>query len=196
MSFDVHTFTIIGVRPLLMHNGQLCDPMNEHTRALKSASSRRNKGDEDHADVARAEYVGGLYHDAKHGPYLPVDVLQACIESGAKKRKLGKIFKGCVMVNEPGWGGYALSYKGPREVEALISDPAFRLTKAARVGQARVMRTRPRFPVGWSCTFEVEIVRGAVTREQVTQAIADAGTYEGIGDWRPRYGRFTVEASK
>ena len=43
-------------------------------------------------------------------------------------------------------------------------------------------------------TFGVEVMSGGATKAQVQQAIQYAGLYEGMGDWRPRYGRFVVKS--
>lgn len=197
MNDTMYTVTIEGIRPLLMHNGRLCDPLDEHTKKLKSAAKQRNKSDDDHIRVARIEFEGGLYHDPKLGPYMPSDNLQATLEKGAAKRKLGKVFKAHVGVDMPdGAPGFAIQYKGPRDIEGLWANRSFVFSKGAKVGQSRVIRTRVRFPTGWSCTFGVEVLADGVTKEQLQQAITDAGLYEGLGDWRPRYGRFVVKSVK
>lgn len=195
MGDAVYSVTIEGIRPMLMHNGRLCDPLDEHTKKLKTIAKQRNKSDDDHIRVARAEFEGGLYHDPKIGPYLPSDNLQAMIERGSTRRKLGKVFKAHVTVDMPEGDapGFAIKYKGPRSVEELWSNRAFVFSKGARVGQSRVMRTRARLPTGWSVSFRVEVLADGVTRDQLRQAIEDAGLYEGLGDWRPRYGRFVVK---
>ncbi|HXJ49152.1 MAG TPA: hypothetical protein VNF91_08290, partial [Candidatus Acidoferrum sp.] len=57
----------------------------------------------------------------------------------------------------------------------------------------RVMRTRPRFPSGWRCAFEITLMPSAgVNVEDVRQALTVAGALSGLGDFRPRYGRFKV----
>lgn len=195
MGDAVYDVTIEGIRPLLMHNGRLCDPLDEHTKKLKALAKQRNKSDDDHVRVARAEFEGGMYHDPKIGPYLPSDNLQAMIERGSTRRKLGKIFKAHVSVDMPDGDapGFAIKYKGPRAIEALWSDRNFVFTKGCRVGTSRVMRTRARIPTGWSISFRVEVLADGVTKDQLRQAIEDAGLYEGVGDWRPRYGRFVVK---
>lgn len=190
----LYKVTICGIRPLIMHNGRLANPLDEHTKRLKAASKQRNKSDDDHIRVARVEFEGGLYFDKSIGPYVPVDLLQAMLLKGAGKRKNGSEFKAYVGVDMPvDAPGFALQYKGPRDVEGLWSNPDFVLSKLVRVGQSRVVRTRPRFPTGWRVTFGVEVMAGGVTQEQLSQAVTDAGLYAGIGDWRPRYGRFVLE---
>ena len=195
MEDQIYEVVIEGIRPYLMHNGQLCNPLNTHTKALKAVSKARNKSDEDHINVGKTEFWGSLYWDTKLGPYIPTDNLQAVIERGATKRTLGKEFKAHVNVDMPaGADGFALQYKGPRDREGLWADPQFVFTKGVKIGQRRIMRTRPRFASGWSCKFAVEVMAGGISKAQLEQALTDAGMYEGIGDWRPRYGRFIVKS--
>ena len=59
-----YTVTIEGIRPLLQHNGRLCNPLDVHTKALKAASKQRNKSDDDHMHTARVEFEGSMYFDA------------------------------------------------------------------------------------------------------------------------------------
>lgn len=191
----IYEVTIQGIRPLIMHNGRLADPLDEHKKRLAVATNQKKKGDADHIRVARTEFEGGLYFDETLGPYLPPDNLQAVIERGAMRRKLGPIFKAHVSVDPPLEApGFRLDYKGPRDVEGLWQDRAFVLMKGVRVQRNRVIRCRARFPTGWRCAFRVEVMADGVTKEQLQQAIEDAGLYTGIGDWRPRYGRFVVES--
>ena len=191
---EVHTVTIVGSRPLIMHNGRLKDPLDPWTKKLSVATHKKKKSEEDHGEIARIEYEGGMYLDKRLGPYLPTDNLQACLIEGARKRKLGKQFEALVEVvplieSE----GYALEYDGPRDVESLWKDPRFVFRKDAKVGMSAVMRTRPRFPAGWRCAFDIEVLDGGATSAELEQALTDAGMLVGIGDWSPRYGRFTVD---
>lgn len=195
MKETIYKVTIRGIRPLLMHNGRLADPLDEYAKALKVVAKKRDKSDEDHIEVGRHEFIGGLYLDPKLGPVIPSDNLQRVLERGSTKRKLGKVFKALVEVPEPADGslGYKLDYVGPRDPKVLWLDKSFVFRKGARVSNARVVRTRARFPTGWSVSFPIEVLQGGATKAQVQEALADAGVYEGIGDWRPRYGRFEVE---
>lgn len=191
---QVHNVTIRGIRPLLMHNGQLKDPLNPWAKKLKVATSKKAKSDDDIIEVGRIEFEGSMYFDPTYGPILPVDNLQSCIIEGARKRKMGKQFEALVEVVEPDdVEGYKLDYTGPRDVEGMWSDPKFRFRKDAKIGQSSVMRTRPRFPTGWKCKFKVEVIDGGATPAQLRQALDDAGTMIGIGDWTPKYGRFIVD---
>jgi hypothetical protein len=192
----LYKVTIEGVRPLLMHNGRLANPMDPMAKALKAITSRKGKSDDDHADMARAEFEGGMYYDKKLGPYIPTDNLQAAIVQGAKVNKKGQEFLAFIDVVAPDDAdGYALQYTGPRTVDGLWNNPEFVFTKGVKIGKVTVQRTRPRFKK-WSLTFEVEVVEGGPAAEDVERAITMAGARKGLGDWKPRYGRFAVKSFK
>ena len=48
-------FKIVGVAPLVMHNGELANPMSEGAKALKRVTGKKAKTDADHAEIARVE---------------------------------------------------------------------------------------------------------------------------------------------
>jgi len=186
---------IKGIRPLLMHNGRLRDPLDPHSKALSSAvkKAKTSKADDDILESQRTEFIGGFYFDEKCGPCIPADNLQAMLTEGARKRKLGKQVEALVQVTEPSDGaiGYKLEYKGSRDPEKMFEDERHRFTKSCKIGQSAVMRTRPRFP-DWQLAFDIEITEGGPTKEQIQEALEDAGLLIGLGDWTPRYGRFEL----
>lgn len=199
MNITTLTAKIRGLRPMLHHNGQLRDPMNPHTRAIKSLSGKargKNVADDDILALYRAEFAGALYYDDKLGPVVPADNLQAMLVEGARKRKLGKQVEALVQVVEPlGSSGYKLEYKGPRDVDGMFADERYRFVKSAKVNSSLVMRVRPRFPE-WALTFEIEISDGGPATDQIEDALNDAGMLVGLCDWTPRYGRFELESLK
>jgi hypothetical protein len=190
MEYNERHFQVkIAGKQLLMHNGQLADPLNEHTKALREITGKRKKSDEDHIKLAELEFQGGLYFDDQLGPYIPGHVIDATIKNGAKKKKLGTIFESCVTTSDP--VGYALQYKGPRTREALWKDPRFRDRRGCGVQTSRVIRTRPKF-TDWSLEFDVQVFPCELNPSDIQQAIIDAGIYVGVGDFRPRFGLFTL----
>lgn len=181
------TFNVRGVAPLLMHNGQLSNPLNRFSKAMKKISSKRQKTDEDYAELARIEFLGGLYTDKDGRPVLPGELIEATIVSGAKKKKKGPAAKAGVIVE----GNALLEYKGPKTAEELVKDEAFRNATPVKVQQNRVVRTRPQFD-NWECEFTVHYLSDQVDAEEVKEWVEIAGRICGFGDWRPRYGRFEV----
>lgn len=183
-------FKITGTRPLLMHNGRLADPLDPHAKALKELSAKRNKTDDDLIEMGHREWLGSLYWDDEQGACIPGQMLEATLRDGAKFRKLGKAMTQAVMIDE---FTVPLEYDGPRQMAKLWQDLRFSLRAGVKVGQQRVIRTRPKFPIGWSVEFGVEYAEDRVNVEDIDRALMDAGQFIGLGDWRPRYGRFTVE---
>lgn len=181
------TFTINGITPLIMHNGQLSDPLNEHTQALAKLTSKRKKTVDDHKAVSKCEWIGGLYVDDDGAPCLPGEVIESCLVDGAKKYKLGKAAKGGLIVA----GNWPLEYDGPKQVEKLWAAGGFLKRASVKVGTSRVIRNRPIFP-SWSCTFEVQWDASLVNDEDTLAEIVESAGISGIGDWRPKFGRFEV----
>lgn len=182
--------TWTGIRPLIMHNGQLADPLNKYSRQLKEITGKRKKTDADHEDMARVEFEGGLYWDEEAGPYIPSDAIEATICAGAKKSRIGKDVQAAVFVQDE---VVKLEYDGPRTIDKLWKEPhRFVLRKAVRVTTSKVMRTRPMFPTGWSISFTVEYDENIVNESALRKSMIDAGSLVGICDWRPKFGRFIV----
>lgn len=187
MSMKTTKITIRGLTPLIMHNGQLADPLNEASKALSRLSKKKNKTDDDHLAMRKCEWIGGLYVDEDGAPCLPGEVIEAAIAEGAKKFKLGKVAKGGVIVD----GNFALKYDGPKKQDKLWEHGGFLKLAGVKVKQSRVIRARPMFP-SWECTFTVQWDPSLVKdEEQLFEIVESAGT-SGIGDWRPKYGRFEV----
>lgn len=181
----------VGIRgrSLLMHNGQTADPLNKFAKAMKAVTAVRKKTDAEYEKLAKIEFQAGLYLDASGTKVIvPGRVLEAAIAEGAKKVKEGKSALAALFVDSD----MALEYAGgPLTPDELAKSDKHRLTVGVRVSQARVMRTRPYFE-DWSGTFRLSFDDSLANPEQVHTWITRAGELVGLGDWRPRHGRFVV----
>ena len=178
---------------MLMHNGRLSDPLDEITKELKKLTSKKKKTEDDHADMADVEWRGGLYWDsARKFLAIPSGNLLAVVTEGARKQKNGKQAQAAVFETQE---VYPLKYDGPTTIKALMKDPRFRHRSRARVGMAAVMRTRPMIPK-WSLPITLDINENLLNLSEVEAALEAAGEQVGLGDWRPRFGRFTVKGFK
>jgi hypothetical protein len=202
------TFTITGIAPLLMHNGQTADPLNHFAKAMKQLSGKRKKTDEDLEVMAALEWWAGLYltKTAAIGDdfsvtapdeartCLPAHLLDSVIREGARKSKMGKQASAGVIVE----GDAKLTHEGSANVNQLATDPRFVARHAVKVSTSKVMRTRPMFSE-WSAEFSVCIDPGVIDVSDVRLALSNAGRLVGIGDWRPgaprggSFGRFVLE---
>jgi hypothetical protein len=183
------TITMTGTAPLLMHNIRLADPLDTFAKALKRVTSKRTKTEDDHEEMARTEFYGGLYLDPDVGPFVPGENVQKCLIEGARINKLGKSVERGLFIHTD---VNPLAYTGPRDADGLWKNENFRHRAAVRVGTSRTMRCRPMFRQ-WRCE-----ARGILDTSQLNlddlRSIADnAGAMIGLGDRRPRFGRFTCE---
>lgn len=180
---------LTGVAPLLMHNGQLADKRNEFTKALASLTSAKKKTEEALDDISKAEWYGSLYQkDGVVG--LPGDVVYSAVVEGARKDKRGKDAQAGVFESE---AFYPLQYSGPKNLEKLFSDGRFTDVRGVAVSQKRIMRTRPIFRE-WSCIVSLSVQEDIIETKDVLTALEKCGALVGIGDYRPRFGRFVAEA--
>ena len=190
MGYEVLTVRIQGLTPAIMHNGQLADPMNEWTRAIKVITSKtaKKRTDADFEELIRLEWYGGLYVDENGAPCWPGENIESMIKSGARTQAKGKeVEKGLLCI-----GNWPLIYDGPKTADGLWKlDPKFRITRPAKVNQSKIMRTRPIFPE-WALTFDLQWNADYFGRDQLEHWLAVAGTDIGLSDWRPKYGRYEV----
>lgn len=193
MEFREMTFTIEGIAPLMMHNGQLANPLNKWSKAIKSITGKRKKTDEDHEEIARLEFLGGLYVDKDGEPCIPGVNLEGCFVEGAKKQRLGTEFKaGMFCDNIETGGNWKLIYKGPKKAEELWADERFRDIRKAGIKQSSVMRCRPHF-AEWSLKFAVQFDPEMIDAKQLPETLGIAGRYCGLCDHTPKFGRFVVK---
>lgn len=185
--------TIEGTASLLMHNSRLANPLDPAAKALKRVTSKRTKTDEDHEEIARLEHAGSLYHDTDIGPYIPGENIWRCLYDAAKKSKRGPKVKEGVFISSD---FNPLAYNGPRDINGLWANENFRLIASAKPpGQGRVMRCRPMFRQ-WRTDAEGILDLNILDFAELEAIAETAGQLVGLGDWRPRYGRFVATVEK
>jgi hypothetical protein len=185
--------TIEGTASLLMHNGRLSNPLDPAAKAMKRLTGKLKKTNDDYEEIARLEHAGSLYADPEIGPYIPGENIWRALYDAAKKSKRGPKVKEGVFIKSD---CNPLAYRGPRDPAGLWADENFRLLASAKVGQQRVMRCRPMFRE-WRTDALGYIDTNVIDLAEVEAIAETAGQLIGLGDWRPRYGRFiaTVKAA-
>lgn len=179
--------------PLICHNERLSDPLDPHTRGIAEISGKRKKTEADHLELARREFLGGLYSNG-NGPYLPAWNLLRCIQDGAKRIKRGKdVLRGIHPLIEE----TDILYDGPRDPDELWKkrDEGFMLRKGVGVTTNRVMRTRPLFKE-WKAVLPCEVDPNVFDLDTLRQIAELAGKYDGLGDMRPIHGRSTISVDE
>lgn len=187
MAWKTVTYQLTSVCPMLAHNGQTADPLNKFAKALKQVSSKRVKTDADFEEMARIEFLAGLYM-GESGPIIPAQNIDSMLINGAKKSKEGITAKSGVFCPEHA----VMEYEGPRTADELWADERFRFAALVKVGQARIVRMRPIFRQ-WSATVKINVEESVTNVSRVDDWMTVAGSIVGLGDWRPQHGRFEVK---
>lgn len=192
-------FTLVGVGRVLMHNGRTADPTNEHSKAIAAAIQAAKKSDtpENIESSLKAKFMGGLYHTTELGLCFPADaVLTAIVKasSTALKRGAGKKIKAGVDLPED-VEFFQFSFDGydrDRDTPTRLYEQGHRLVKGVVINKSRVQGCRPCFK-NWQLNGELLYDPKVISLEDLAKVLRAAGAGEGIGDWRPRFGRFNVE---
>lgn len=185
------TITLTGTADLLMHNARLADPLDPVAKAMKKISALRKKTEDDHLEMRRLEHLGSLYYDPKAGPYIPAENIERCLVDAAKRSRRGTDLKAGMVITT---NVNPLAYPGPRTPDELWADENYRHLKSSKVTTNRVMRCRPLFR-HWSVEADGVLDTGLLAKDDFIGIAETAGNLIGLGDWRPRFGRFTVEVT-
>jgi hypothetical protein len=189
--YNTLQFKITGAVPLLLHSGQMADPLNPLAKQMKAVSGKKKKTDADHEEMSRIEFIASLYVDEKGTPCIPGENIEAMLVTYGSSVRQKKHFS--TILSDGTW---ALEYDGPKSTDGLWSQGARFIDKrAVRVQNARVMRTRPKFRQ-WSLTFNVSYLPELLNKDAVVLAVETCGRIIGLGDYRPKYGRFHVTEVK
>ncbi len=182
--YEELTLRFDGIAPLLMHSGRLADPLDTHAVAIARIASKRMKTAADFGKIAELEWNGGLWlSDGR--PSVPSEAIESCLVAAGKARRIGPKIKAGVTVKDSSH----IQYEGHSDVSALFSDKRFVHRCGVRVNNKTVIRTRPIFRQ-WSVVTHVSYLPSMVDRSTMIELACYAGEMIGIGDYRPRFGRF------
>lgn len=210
--------TITGKTPLLMHadNVEWADRMDEWKS--DPANKKNSKAGDDRSPAWR--WIGYAYHNGEHITIPSENIMRAIMEGGAMVPvpggKNGKTFKSQtqsgMMSADPDWIlSVAAGTIRASEVHALMKVDLFSdhktavhalgfdlHVKRAKIGTSKHVRVRPIFRE-WSARGVLIVVDEQITDAVLRDILAYAGTYKGLGDWRPGsktpgpYGMFSAE---
>ena len=170
MSYQVEV-KIEGVSPLLQHRYEMEEKEKKSTRKVGSVDYSK--------EVERA-----IYRDESGNIYQPASHIEGCLMKAAvnfqiagKGKKTYKDLTKMVIVDP-----FAIPHLQPKFV--IDKRPVV-------INRARIIRCRPRFDK-WSLEFSMMITEDQLPIEVLEEILEYAGRYIGIGDYRPRFGRFRI----
>lgn len=182
----------IGDKGLILHNGQLVDPTNPIVIDQKKITAKgKKKTDADLIELARLEWLGGLYLSESKRICIPSDNIERCIQQGAQKLRMGPEVKAGMWLEESEIEIECPFING-QTLEQLYKDKRFVHKKSVAITTSRVIRVRPIIPA-WSISFTLVFDDEITSERNLKDAIDKAGLLVGLGDWRPKFGRFHAE---
>lgn len=185
------TLALVGLKPMLQHNGRLANPLDGYTRALKALSGQRRKTDSDIVEMMQIEARGSAYETEDGLLGIPTAAVWRCIQQAATAFKLGKDIERGLLTDEViepiTIDGKTWSVDKYLEREDAID------FRSVRVSTSRTMRARVRVPRDWSSTHTMELDEEVIDLRNLQPVFERAGRYIGLGDWRPRFGTFALE---
>lgn len=177
--------TIEGTAPLLQHRYLFKDEAE--------VFSKKKSGSKDYSE----EWRKALYWNPDVGLFQPATHVEGALIraasnfqiTGRGKKTYKDLIKSTVFV-KPDIIPYGHERLDP---DALLERGIILIHRAICVVQrARVERLRPLLPVGWRLSFTIELHDEQMPKEVVKEILDYSGKFVGIGDWRPRHGRFQV----
>ncbi len=181
--------SLSGKQAMLQHSARMSNPMNPIVKDLKAITSKRKKTDSDLQEMSRLEFIGSIYADKDGDVILPAEMFYSCVWNGAKLNKNGQMIKRGVFINEDS----KMKHSNDKlSIDEMFANGDNVDIRSVKVGQARVMRTRPIIH-DWSANFTVQYDENVITDDILKESITNAGALCGVGDYRPTYGRFSVE---
>lgn len=187
---------LIGVSPLLMHNGRLADPNDPIVIAMteirQSVKKKKDLTTAQLQELAKLEFMGGLYmEDGKY--IIPPEVIEGVILAAAAKVSGITKAKAAAAI----WvdGNVILArYDGPKDPEVRVTTPGCYDRRMVKVQASRVARIRPRFE-NWETAANICYEDTVINKKKLLEVLEVGGRYCAIGDYRPKYGRFEVKAA-
>lgn len=213
---------ITGTQPILMHRDDIewADEMERWK--LDKDNKKTSKAGDDRTPAHR--WIGCLYRDEDWNIILPTENIMRALMEGASMvlvpgGKSGKTFKSQsqsgIMPRAIGWPllNAGKTIEG-QKIEALLREKDFEthkrtveslgfslFVKRVRIGQAKHIRVRPIFHA-WQASGELSVSDEQITEDVLCDIFERAGTYKGLGDWRPSsktpgtYGMFRAEVTR
>jgi len=155
--------------------------------------------DETHADFEKRAWIQRCHFNDGGNVYIPPMSFKNCLSEAAKYKSIQipgkgkstytKHFEAGILVTEP--------LVLPHTAETIQHEWLHVPSDGRRGGTTRVEKCFPLIPK-WEGSVEFLVFDDVVTEEVFTEHLNDAGSYIGIGRFRPRnngfYGRFIVES--
>lgn len=176
-----------GIAPLMQHRF----PMPDFSDMGKGG--KKQTGEKDYTQ----EWKNYLYVNSSGEVYQPSIHFEAAMTKAAANFKItgrkGKtyrdLFSGNIFVSPDE------ILHGVEAPDSLDTDGDKRLyldMRPAVVQRSRIVRIRPTFKPGWELEFSIQVIDDQIPDNVLLDVLTLAGRTLGVGDHRPKFGRFQV----
>ena len=181
---------ITGITPLLCHNINLANPLDERSKLMKEYSGKKKKTDSDYEQMAKLDWYGGLYTSPGiEGPAFPTRSIRMSLIQGARLSRKGKDVERALNFEDM---YVPLDYPGPRDIDELFESGQFANQDMVTVNGKKISRTRPQFPQ-WSLMATCYLTEDVANLRDIHAYAETAGRLIGVGDNRVNgYGKYNV----
>ena len=198
-----------GTRDMLMHTSAAMNPRNPILATMAPIKGRRGKSKTETVveSMEKADWLSsGIWGDLGETwleeeefkwqgygtPVLPAEyVCRACQKAGTATKSGTKVKQA---LSEGLISESPIDYDGPTDALEMWSDPQCRYidSRSVVVQRNRIMRTRVRIPSGWKAQVHLTLDTSILSISEFKDILVDSGRREGVGDYRPKFGRFSV----
>lgn len=185
MSYQVDV-ELTGVTGLLQH--RFGPAAITESQAIKKQTGERDYSEE-WRDTIFVDDGGNLYEPAYHIE----GALFRAASSFKVKGKRGSTFKNlakAAVYVEPDRIFYGI--KVPEKPTSNPEEPFSVDLRPVVVSRARVLRARGMIGKGWKLAFVINVTDDQLSATALHEILSEAGRAHGLGDYRPRFGRFMV----
>lgn len=176
-----------GTAPLLQHRFPVPD-----IKTL-SKGGKKSTGAVDYSEEWRsylyATADGHVYQPSSHFEGAMVKAAAGFKITGKRGKTYKDLFSASVFIDPT---EILFGMDVPQELDTDADKPLYLDVRPVVVQRARVVRIRPAFKAGWELAFEINVIDDELPLEILSDVLSLSGKTVGIGDFRPKFGRFMV----
>jgi hypothetical protein len=158
-----------------------------------SSGGTKHTGAKDYS----TEWKESLYTTEKGEIYQPANHFELAMVKAATNFKVtgkrGKSYKDLVSANvviDPERIPFGIIV--PDQLDTDADKPLYLDLRPVVIQRARVVRIRPAFKPGWELEFTINVLDDELPANMLQDILVLAGKTVGVGDYRPKFGRFSV----
>jgi hypothetical protein len=178
--------TIRGIAPLMQHRYPLPD-LSQLSKGGKKSTGAKDYSDEWRSYLYTAN--GQVVQPSCHIEGALVKAAAGFKITGKRGKSYKDLFSANVIIDPV---EIPHGIPAPDELDCDADKPLYIDMRPVIVNRARVVRLRPTLKPGWQLSFTINVTDDELPYEILSDVLTLAGKTVGIGDYRPKFGRFMV----